>query len=137
MGSRVDNRESRLNYAKLISSHDNLSNHVNGTKHFKLEVYEKVQLELNHFGHLIYNANIKQPADMPGHKYNSLIWIRRPKLKQQNKLSTWIEQFIGPTMEEKTLTAVLREMKEIAGVYCTGCCHQLGWAPSPREIPES
>lgn len=85
IGPHVDDQDSLLNlYAKLISSHDMLSNHVNyelvqgiiegetralaasmtmedifkGTKEFKKEVFEKVQLELNLLGLRIYNANI-------------------------------------------------------------------------------
>lgn len=38
-----------------------------GTKEFKKEVFEKVQLELNQFGLLIYNANVKQLVDVRGH----------------------------------------------------------------------
>ncbi|MCI29767.1 flotillin-like protein, partial [Trifolium medium] len=69
IGPRADDRESLLKYAKLISAHDKHSNHVNelvqgiiegetrvlaasmtmeevfkGTKEFKQEVFEKVQL---------------------------------------------------------------------------------------------
>lgn len=45
-----------------------------GTKTFKKEVFDKVQLELNKFGLLIYNANIKQLVDVEaseGHEYFS------------------------------------------------------------------
>ncbi|KAL7167489.1 hypothetical protein ACSBR2_038033 [Camellia fascicularis] len=44
-----------------------------GTKEFKKEVFEKVQLELNQFGLLIYNANVKQLVDVPGHEYFSYL----------------------------------------------------------------
>lgn len=44
-----------------------------GTKHFKEEVFGKVQLELNQFGLLIYNANIKQLVDVEGHEYFSYL----------------------------------------------------------------
>ncbi|KAI8547389.1 hypothetical protein RHMOL_Rhmol07G0191700 [Rhododendron molle] len=44
-----------------------------GTKEFKLEVFTKVQLELNQFGFLIYNANVKQLVDVPGHEYFSYL----------------------------------------------------------------
>ncbi|CAN1287841.1 Flotillin-like protein 3 [Linum perenne] len=37
-----------------------------GTKEFKKEVFGKVQLELNQFGLIIYNANVKQLVDVPG-----------------------------------------------------------------------
>ncbi|XP_057434437.1 flotillin-like protein 4 [Lotus japonicus] len=98
IGPRVDDDESLLKYAKLISKHDKLSNHVKelvqgviegetrvlaasmtmeevfkGTKEFKQEVFEMVQLELNQFGLLIYNANVKQLVDVPGHEYFSYL----------------------------------------------------------------
>ncbi|XP_042487250.1 flotillin-like protein 4 [Macadamia integrifolia] len=98
IGPRVDDEFSLLKYAKLISPHDKLSNHVKelvqgiiegetrvlaasmtmeevfkGTKEFKQEVFEKVQLELNQFGLLIYNANVKQLVDVPGHEYFSYL----------------------------------------------------------------
>ncbi|KAL7252194.1 hypothetical protein ACSBR1_013944 [Camellia fascicularis] len=78
-----------LKYAKLISPHDMLSNHVTelvqgviegetrvlaasmtmdqifkGTKEFKKKVFDKVQLELDQFGLHIYNANVKQLDDV-------------------------------------------------------------------------
>ncbi|KAL6132971.1 hypothetical protein ACLB2K_065208 [Fragaria x ananassa] len=79
-----DARDSLKKYAKLISSHDKNSSHVKelvqgiiegetrvlaasmtmeqifkGTKEFKKEVFDKVQLELDQFGLYIYNANVK------------------------------------------------------------------------------
>ncbi|OVA07886.1 Band 7 protein [Macleaya cordata] len=44
-----------------------------GTKGFKKEVFDKVQLELNQFGLLIYNANIKQLVYVEGHEYFSYL----------------------------------------------------------------
>ncbi|KAK9699909.1 hypothetical protein RND81_08G203400 [Saponaria officinalis] len=98
IGPRTTDDESLLKYAKLISPHDKLSHHVKelvqgviegetrvlaasmtmedvfkGTKQFKQEVFEKVQLELDQFGLLIYNANIKQLVDIPGHEYFSYL----------------------------------------------------------------
>ncbi|KAK2445947.1 flotillin protein [Trifolium repens] len=98
IGPRVDDHESLLKYAKLITPHDKLSHHVKelvqgiiegetrvlaasmtmeevfrGTKEFKQEVFGKVQLELNQFGLLIYNANVKQLVDVPGHEYFSYL----------------------------------------------------------------
>ncbi|KAJ4950921.1 hypothetical protein NE237_027753 [Protea cynaroides] len=89
IGPRVDDALSLLKYAKLISPHDKFSNHVKelaqgiiegetrvlaafmtmeevfkGAKQFKQEVFEKVQLELNQFGLLIYNADDKQLVDV-------------------------------------------------------------------------
>ncbi|XP_047324779.1 flotillin-like protein 4 [Impatiens glandulifera] len=98
IGPRIDDDDSLLKYAKLISPHDKLSKHVKelvqgiiegetrvlaasmtmeevfrGTKEFKEEVFQKVQLELNQFGLLIYNANVKQLVDVPGHEYFSYL----------------------------------------------------------------
>ncbi|GKV03218.1 hypothetical protein SLEP1_g15561 [Rubroshorea leprosula] len=98
IGPRVDDEASLLTYAKLMSAHDKLSNHCKdlvsgiiegetrvlaasmtmeqifkGTKEFKQQVFEKVQLELNQFGLLIYNANVKQLVDVPGHEYFSYL----------------------------------------------------------------
>lgn len=98
IGPRGDGEDSLLKYARLISPHDKLSHHVKelvqgviegetrvlaasmtmeeifkGTKSFKEEVFEKVQLELNQFGLLIYNANVKQLVDVRGHEYFSYL----------------------------------------------------------------
>ncbi|KAK1366035.1 hypothetical protein POM88_041596 [Heracleum sosnowskyi] len=98
IGPRLDDDSSLLLYARLISPHDKLSHHVKelvqgiiegetrvlsasmtmeevfrGTKEFKQEVFAKVQLELNQFGLLIYNANVKQLVDVPGHEYFSYL----------------------------------------------------------------
>uniref|UniRef100_A0A803LED3 Flotillin-like n=1 Tax=Chenopodium quinoa TaxID=63459 RepID=A0A803LED3_CHEQI len=98
IGPRVDEPASLILYAKLMAPHDMSSNHVHelvqgiiegetrvlaatmtmedifkGTKEFKKEVFEKVQLELNQFGLFIYNANIKQLVDVPGHEYFSYL----------------------------------------------------------------
>ncbi|KAJ8452838.1 hypothetical protein Cgig2_014601 [Carnegiea gigantea] len=98
IGPRVDDPESLVKYAKLLSPHDKNSNHVvelvegviegetrvlaasmtmeeifKGTKEFKKEVFEKVQFELNQFGLVIYNANVKQLVDVQGHEYFSYL----------------------------------------------------------------
>ena len=98
IGPRVDDMDSLLLYAMLMSEHDKRSKHVDelvqgviegetrvlaasmtmeqifkGTKEFKKEVFEKVQLELNQFGLHIYNANVKQLVDVPGHEYFSYL----------------------------------------------------------------
>ena len=82
----------------LVSPHEKNSNHVNklvqgiiegetrvlaasmtmeeifkGTKEFKKEVFDKVQLELNQFGLLSYNANVKQLVDVLDHEYFSYL----------------------------------------------------------------
>ncbi|CAA7023232.1 unnamed protein product [Microthlaspi erraticum] len=98
IGPRVEDSEALILYARLISPHDKESNHVNelvegviegetrvlaasmtmeeifkGTKEFKKEVFDKVQLELDQFGLIIYNANVKQLVDVPGHEYFSYL----------------------------------------------------------------
>ncbi|KAF6983500.1 hypothetical protein CFC21_001677 [Triticum aestivum] len=44
-----------------------------GTKTFKEKVFNRVQLELNQFELVIYNANVKQLVDVPGHEYLSYL----------------------------------------------------------------
>ncbi|KAJ3682320.1 hypothetical protein LUZ60_014893 [Juncus effusus] len=98
IGPRTDDDEALLKYAKLISPHDKLSNHVKelvqgviegearvlaasmtmdeifkGTKELKQAVFNKVQLELNQFGLIIYNANVKQLVDVGGQEYFSFL----------------------------------------------------------------
>ncbi|XP_027096115.2 flotillin-like protein 3 [Coffea arabica] len=98
IGPRVDDHDSLVKYAKLLSDHSHDSHNVKelvqgviegetrvlaasmtmeeifrGTKDFKKEVFDKVQLELNQFGLLIYNANIKQLVDVRGHEYFSYL----------------------------------------------------------------
>ncbi|XP_026410876.1 flotillin-like protein 4 [Papaver somniferum] len=98
IGPQIDEREALLKYAKLLSNHDRHSHEVRdlvqgiiegetrvlaasmtmedvfkGTKDFKKEVFDKIQLELNQFGLWIYNANIKQLVDVSGHEYFSYL----------------------------------------------------------------
>ncbi|VAI19815.1 unnamed protein product [Triticum turgidum subsp. durum] len=47
-----------------------------GTKTFKEKVFDMVQLELKQFGLFIYNANVKQLVDVPGHEYFSYLGQR-------------------------------------------------------------
>ncbi|OMP07291.1 Band 7 protein [Corchorus olitorius] len=98
IGPRTDDPDSLIKYARLMSAHDKESNHVKelvqgviegetrviaasmtmeeifrGTKDFKREVFDHVQLELNQFGLLIYNANVQQLVDVRGHEYFSYL----------------------------------------------------------------
>ncbi|CAI9097429.1 OLC1v1033857C1 [Oldenlandia corymbosa var. corymbosa] len=98
IGPRVDDHDSLIKFAKLLSEHRSDSHNVRelvqgiiegetrvlaasmtmeevfkGTKDFKKEVFGKVQLELDQFGLAIYNANIKQLVDVPGHEYFSYL----------------------------------------------------------------
>ncbi|XP_074586918.1 flotillin-like protein 1 [Curcuma longa] len=98
IGPRTDDVESLVRYARLIAPCDKNSAHVKdlvqgviegetrvlaasmtmeeifrGTKTFKQEVFGKVQLELNQFGLIIYNANVKQLVDVKGHEYFSYL----------------------------------------------------------------
>ncbi|KAH6555866.1 hypothetical protein KP509_1Z221800 [Ceratopteris richardii] len=95
-GPRADDPEALIKYA--VHSQGKHSAHVNdlvkgiiegetrvlaasmtmeeifkGTKEFKTEVFGKVQLELDEFGLRIYNANVKQLVDIPGHEYFSFL----------------------------------------------------------------
>uniref|UniRef100_A0ACD5TNT5 Uncharacterized protein n=1 Tax=Avena sativa TaxID=4498 RepID=A0ACD5TNT5_AVESA len=100
-GAEADKKELEaqlLLYAKLIAPLDTSTSHVHelvegiiegetrvlaadltmeeifkGTKTFKEKVFNKVQLELNQFGLVIYNANVKQLVDVPGHEYFSYL----------------------------------------------------------------
>ena len=98
IGPKENDMEAVKKYAKLLSNHEKNSKHVEelvqgviegetrvlaaamtmeevfkGTKQFKKEVFEKVQLELDQFGLFIYNANVKQLVDVPGHEYFSYL----------------------------------------------------------------
>ncbi|KAK4361657.1 hypothetical protein RND71_020609 [Anisodus tanguticus] len=98
IGPRADDHDSLVKYARLLSLHQRDSHDVKelvqgiiegetrvlaasmsmedvfkGTKDFKREVFGKVQVELNQFGLLIYNANIKQLVDVRGHEYFSYL----------------------------------------------------------------
>ncbi|KAK6912266.1 Band 7 domain, partial [Dillenia turbinata] len=98
IGPSVDDPQSLVRYARLLSPHAKHSKDVTelvqgviegetrvlaasmtmeeifkGTKEFKKEVFEKVQLELNQFGLIIYNANVKQLVDVRGHEYFSYL----------------------------------------------------------------
>ncbi|PON42269.1 Flotillin family [Parasponia andersonii] len=94
IGPKADDENACLLYAKLVSSHDKHSNHVNelvqgiiegetrvlaasmtmeevfmGTKEFKKAIFENVRVELSQFCLLIYNANVKQLVDVRGKEY--------------------------------------------------------------------
>ncbi|KAK4372095.1 hypothetical protein RND71_007479 [Anisodus tanguticus] len=65
----VDEHERLVKYAKLLSQHERESHDALKIK----EVFDKVQLELNQFGLLIFNANIKKLVDVQGHGYFSYL----------------------------------------------------------------
>ncbi|PWA82563.1 band 7 domain, Flotillin family [Artemisia annua] len=98
IGPRINDKESLYKYAKLTTCQEKDSTHMHelvkgiiegetrvlaasmtmdeifrGTKEFKKEVFDKVQLELDQFGLYIYNANVKQLVDVPGHEYFSYL----------------------------------------------------------------
>ncbi|KAI8012183.1 Flotillin-like protein 1 [Camellia lanceoleosa] len=128
IGPRVDSEEGMLKYAKLISPHDMLSNHVTelvqgviegetrvlptlmtmeqifkGTKEFKKEVFDKVQLELDQFGLHIYIANVKQLDDVRGHER-----IRRNSRCDLLHLPTvWRRELYSKKKEAEGIAAVV------------------------------
>eukprot|EP00835_Amoeboradix_gromovi_P000353 NODE_12_length_45166_cov_0.552511.p8 type:complete len:431 gc:universal NODE_12_length_45166_cov_0.552511:10573-9281(-) len=55
-----------------------------GTKKFKSDIFDKIQLELKHFGLFVYNANIKQLEDTPGHEYFSYLG-KKIQVEAQNQ----------------------------------------------------
>lgn len=59
-----------------------------GAKKFKEEVFQKVQLELDQFGLVIYNANIKQLVDIPGHEYFSYLG-QKTQMEVANQIWRW------------------------------------------------
>ncbi|KAI9095095.1 hypothetical protein DFS34DRAFT_185866 [Phlyctochytrium arcticum] len=66
------------------------------TKEFKQNVFEKVQLELNQFGLKIYNANIKQLSDLPGHEYFSFLGKKIQKgAENQAKIDIAQADYLG------------------------------------------
>ncbi|GJY88819.1 flotillin-like protein [Tanacetum coccineum] len=98
IGPQAEDRASLYKYAKLTTCKEKDESHMQelvkgiiegetrvlaasmtmeeifrGTKEFKKEVFDKVQLELNQFGLKIYNANVKQLVDVPGHEYFSYL----------------------------------------------------------------
>uniref|UniRef100_A0A0D9XKR6 Flotillin-like n=1 Tax=Leersia perrieri TaxID=77586 RepID=A0A0D9XKR6_9ORYZ len=78
-----------------------------GTKKFKQEVFDQVQIVLNKFGLYIYNANVKQLVDEPGHEYFSYLGQKTQK-EAQNKAKVDVaeEQMKGEvgTKERQGLT---------------------------------
>ncbi|KAE8729684.1 Flotillin-like protein 1 [Hibiscus syriacus] len=98
IGPREGDNDSLIKYARLMSPHHKESYHVKelvqgviegetrviaaamtmeeifkGTKEFKREVFDKIQLELNQFGLVVYNCNVQQLVDVPGHEYFSYL----------------------------------------------------------------
>ncbi|GKB76024.1 SPFH/band 7/PHB domain membrane-associated family protein [Tanacetum coccineum] len=101
IGPRTDDKDCLYKYAKLIPCQEKDTTHIHelvkgtiegetrvlaasmtmeeisrGTKKFKKEVFDKVQLELCQFGLLIYTASIKQLVDVPGHEYFSYLGLK-------------------------------------------------------------
>ncbi|XP_059639272.1 flotillin-like protein 2 [Cornus florida] len=62
-----------------------------GTKSFKQEVFDKVQLELDQFGLRIYNANVKQLVDVPGHEYFSYLG-QKTQMEAANQAKIDVEE---------------------------------------------
>nr|XP_023908716.1 flotillin-like protein 3 [Quercus suber]POF15407.1 flotillin-like protein 3 [Quercus suber] len=65
---QIDGTSEQIETAKQL-----VNEVISECKEFKREVFKKVQLELDQFGLLIYNANVKQLVDVPGHEYFSYL----------------------------------------------------------------
>ncbi|XP_059639269.1 flotillin-like protein 3 [Cornus florida] len=81
IGPKVDCNESMLRArpgviegeTRVLAASMTMEEIFRGTKSFKQEVFDKVQLELDQFGLRIYDANVKQLVDVPGHEYFSYL----------------------------------------------------------------
>ncbi|KAG5532219.1 hypothetical protein RHGRI_026745 [Rhododendron griersonianum] len=116
IGPRIDSDEALLKFAKLISPHDKQSNHVvelvqgvvegetrhlaasmtmeeifKGTKEFKKEVFDKVQLQL---------------VEVPGHEYFSYLGQ-----KTQVEAANQARDFIMTTLAAKTVIFVTHQVE--------------------------
>ena len=60
-----------------------------GTKSFKEKVFTQVQQELNQFGLIIYNANVKQLVDVQGHEASPTSARRRSRTRRTRPGWTW------------------------------------------------
>ncbi|KAL5578279.1 hypothetical protein UlMin_019978 [Ulmus minor] len=123
IGPRVNDDEALLLYAKLLSKHEKESNHgearvlaasmtmediFKGTKEFKKEVFGKVQLELNQFRLLIYNANVKQLVDVKGNEYFSYL-VQKTQMEAANQAKVDIAE----AKKKGNIGAKLREAQTI------------------------
>ncbi|KAF0929485.1 hypothetical protein E2562_021581 [Oryza meyeriana var. granulata] len=59
--------------ARVLAASMTMEEIFQGTKVFQKQVFEQVQLDLDKFGLFIYNANVKQLVDVPGHEYFSYL----------------------------------------------------------------
>lgn len=138
IGPRDDN-DSLKRYAKLIAAHDMSGHHVTdlikgivegetrvlaagmsmeevfkGTKQFKQEVFDKVQLELDQFGLHIYNANIKQLVDIKGHEYFSYLGQKtQQEAANQAKVDVAEAKYKGDTGAKEREGLTLRNKAKV------------------------
>jgi len=138
IGPKLELEELEL-YAQLLATHDPNGNHVGtiikgivegetrvlaacmtmkqifeGTKDFKAHVFDKVQLELNQFGLKIYNANIKQLNDLPGHEYFSYLGQKTQKgAANQAKIDIAHADYLGNVGAKQREGETLREVSKI------------------------
>lgn len=138
IGPKLDIEELEL-YSQLLATHNLNDNHVHtiikgivegetrvlaaaltmkqifqGTKAFKIEIFDKVQLELNQFGLKIYNANIKQLSDTPGHEYFSYLGQKTQKeAANQAKIDTANANYLGNIVDKQKEGDTIREICRI------------------------
>lgn len=134
-----DDVDSLKRYAKLIAAHDMSGSHVTdlikgivegetrvlaagmsmeevfkGTKAFKQEVFNKVQLELDQFGLHIYNANIKQLVDIKGHEYFSYLGQKtQQEAANQAKVDVAEAKYKGDTGAKEREGLTLRNKAKV------------------------
>lgn len=134
-----DETDALKRYSKLIAAHDMTGSHVTdlikgivegetrvlaagmsmeevfrGTKEFKQEVFDKVQLELNQFGLHIYNANIKQLVDIKGHEYFSYLGQKtQQEAANQAKVDVAEAKYKGDTGAKERQGLTLRNAAKV------------------------
>uniref|UniRef100_A0A0D9XJR7 Flotillin-like n=1 Tax=Leersia perrieri TaxID=77586 RepID=A0A0D9XJR7_9ORYZ len=131
--------EAMLLYAKLIASHDHASNHVNGlvkgiiegetrvlaasmtmeeifqdTNKFKQELFDQVQIDLSKFGLYIYNADMKQLVNKPGHEYFSYL---EQKTQMKGEVGTKKRQGLTRQNAAKVDAELVRQYSELLFHY--------------------
>ncbi|WVZ17847.1 hypothetical protein V8G54_010829 [Vigna mungo] len=117
IGPRVDDEDSLLKYARLLSSHDKLSNHVNELVQGIIEGETRVLAasmtmeDLNQFGLVIYNANVKQLVDVPGHEYFSYLG-QKTQMEAANQAKVDVAEGVKEEIKVKTEVKVFENERE-------------------------
>lgn len=106
---------------RILAASSHLDDLFNSREHFKTEVTEKINEELNKLGLVVYNANIEEMKDLVGNEYFSYLRKRalegavnraRVDVAEQKKMGDTGEKgFEGETRQ--TVAAIEKEAKLI------------------------